>query len=212
VVTVSGWAIDNTSVIGTAIGSVVVKVDGVVSGTATYGVARPDVCAAYPGRVGCPNVGYTYALNTATLTPGIHTITVVATDTDTSPDAGSASVTVTVNGIPPSVVIDSLAAGAAVSGVVTVSGWAIDNTSVIGTAIGSVVVKVDGVVSGTATYGVARPDVCAVYPGRVGCPNVGYSYSLNTSSLTSGMHTITVVATDTDTIPDSGSASVTVVK
>ena len=69
--TVSGWAVDNASAVGTAISSVQVKVDGSVVGTATYGISRPDVCAVYPGRPGCPNVGYSYSLNTSTLSPGI---------------------------------------------------------------------------------------------------------------------------------------------
>jgi hypothetical protein len=99
-----------------------------------------------------------------------------------------------------------------VSGTVTVVGWAIDNTSAVGTAISSVQVKVDGSVVGTATYGVSRPDVCADYPGRPGCPNVGYSFLLDTSTLSTGIHTVTVTATDSDTIPDSGSASVTITK
>ena len=63
-------------------------------GAATYGINRPDVCAAYPGRPGCPNVGYTYSLNTATLTAGSHTITVTATDSAATPDTGSATITV----------------------------------------------------------------------------------------------------------------------
>jgi hypothetical protein len=63
---------------------------------------------------------------------------------------------------------------------------------------------------GSATYGSSRPDVCAVYPGRPGCPNVGYSYSLDTSSLIPGSHTIAVTATDSDSTPDSGSYSVSV--
>ena len=85
------------------------------------------------------------------------------------------------------------------NGVVTISGWALDNTSYVGSAIGSVVVKVDGAVVGNASYGVSRPDVCAAYPGRANCPNVGYSYQLNTNGLATGSHTITVSATDTDT-------------
>jgi hypothetical protein len=111
----------------------------------------------------------------------------------------------------PSVVIESPRSGAVLSsGTITLSGWAIDNTNTVGTAISAVQVNVDGVPSGTATYGGARPDVCAVYAGRAGCPNVGYSYSLDTSKLTSGSHTLTVTATDTDSIPQVGSASLTV--
>jgi len=209
-VTVSGWAVDNASVVGTAISSVQVKVDGSVVGTATYGISRSDVCAVYPGRPGCPNVGYSFSLNTSTLSAGSHTITVTATDSDGTPDSGSSSVTVNVQAPLPTVYIDAPAQGSAVSGTVTVSGWAVDNASVVGTAISSVQVKVDGSVVGTATYGSSRPDVCAVYPGRVGCPNVGFSYSLDTSSLSPGSHTITVTATDGDGVPDSGSASVSV--
>jgi hypothetical protein len=212
IVAITGWAVDNAAAVGIAIRSVQVKVDGTVVGTATYGLSRPDVCATYPGRPGCPNVGYSFSLNTSTLSVGTHTITVTATDSDGTPDSGSKSVTVTVQATPPTVWIDAPAARSTVSGTVTVVGWAIDNTSAVGTAISSVQVKVDGTVVGTATYGLNRADVCAVYPGRPGCPNVGYSFSLNTSTLSTGAHTITVTATDSDGTPDSGSASVNVTK
>src|SRR5579862_7807255 len=111
---------------------------------------------------------------------------------------------------PPSIYIDSIATGTAVpgSGTTTVAGWAIDNTTSIGTGIGSVQILVDGVVIGTASYGTNRPDVCAVYPGRSGCPNVGFTYQLNTGSLSRGTHTITALATDTDSAPDSSSYSI----
>src|SRR5207253_2329701 len=152
------------------------------------------------------------SLNASSLSPGSHTITVTATDSDGTPDSGSSSVTVTVQAPAPTVYIDAPAAGSTVSGTVTVVGWAIDNSSAVGTAISSVQVKVDGTIVGAATYGLSRPDVCAVYPGRPGCPNVGYSFSLDTSTLTVGSHTITVTATDSDTSRDSGSASVKVTK
>jgi hypothetical protein len=211
-VRVAGWAIDNSSTVGTAISSVQVKADGVVVGTATYGVSRPDVCVVYPGRPGCPNVGYSFSLNTSALSTGSHTITVTATDSDTTPDSGSSSVTVNVQATPPTVWIDTPTAGATVSGIVGITGWAVDNAAAVGTAISNVQVKVDGTVVRTATYGLSRPDVCAVYPGRPGCPNVGYSFSLNTSTLSVGSHTITVMATDSDATPDSGSASISVTR
>src|ERR1022692_2254566 len=80
---------------------------------------------------------------------------------------------------PPSVHIDIPAPGAVLSGTVAMAGWAIDNTtSAAGTAISSVQIYVDGVLAGTATYGVYRGDVCAAYPGRAGCPNVGFNFNL----------------------------------
>jgi Bacterial Ig domain len=208
--TVVGWATDNSSAVGTAINSVQVRVDGTVVGTASYGLSRPDVCAVLAGRPGCPNVGYSYSLNTSALSVGTHTITVTATDSDVTPDAGSSSVTVNVQNPPPTVDIDTPTPGSTVSGTVAVSGWALDNSSIVGTAISSVQVKVDGTIVGTATYGFSRPDVCAVLAGRPGCPNVGYSFSLNTSALSVGTHTITVTATDSDTTPDTGAASVSI--
>src|ERR1035438_1682597 len=77
----------------------------------------------------------------------------------------------------PYVNIDNPAPNAAVSGTVSMIGWTLDNTSVIGTAInpGSLVVSLDGVLVGTATYGMYRSDVCAAFPGRPGCPNVGFT-------------------------------------
>jgi len=94
---------------------------------------------------------------------------------------------------------------------VTISGWAIDNALTVGTAISGVQVLVDGIAVGTATT-TSRPDVCAVFPGRPGCPNVGFSYSLNTATLTAGSHTITVTATDSANPPDTGSTTITVQK
>ena len=144
------------------------------------------------------------------LAAGTHTITVLATDSDATPDTGSASVMVSVPGALPTVVIDTPAAGTVLSGTVTVTGWALDSTVSVGAPIGSVVVKVDGNVVGNATYGVSRVDVCTAYPGRAGCPNVGYIYALDTTGLTPGPHTLTVVATGTDSSADTGTNSVAV--
>jgi hypothetical protein len=99
-----------------------------------------------------------------------------------------------------------------VSGAVTISGWAIDSIAKAGGAIGNVQVLVDYQVVGSATYGVPRTDVCAVYTGRPGCPNVGFTDQLYTTSWTSGNHTITVLATGPGAVNDVGSASVVVKK
>src|SRR5207237_1173513 len=136
-------------------------------------------------RPGCPNVGFSFALNTAALSSGANTISVWTTDTDATPETGSDSVTVTVLG-PPTVHIENPVPGSTVSGTITVAGWAVNNSAGVGTPIGSVQVKVDGVVAGNATYGLSRPDVCGAYPGRPGCPNVGFSFALNTAALSYG--------------------------
>ena len=209
-ITVSGWALDNSAMVGTAIGSVKVKVDTAAPVTAAYGVSRPDVCGVWPGRPGCPNVGYSLAINTQALSAGQHTITVTAVDSDGYTDLGSATVTVRVNNATPTVWIDTPAANSTVSGMVTVSGWALDNAAVVGTALGSVKVLVDGTVVGNATYGTNRADVCGVFPGRPGCPNVGYTFALNTAGWSAGPHVITVSATDSDGTGEVGLASVTV--
>jgi hypothetical protein len=109
----------------------------------------------------------------------------------------------------PTVAIDTPATLSIItSGSVLVSGWALESTTGIGTAISIVQVSVDGVLVGTATYGSSRPDVCTAYPARPGCPNVGYSFLLNTSNLSTGVHTITVSATDSGAVPGVGSNSV----
>ena len=209
-VVVSGWAIDNATAVGSAIGNVQVFVDGNSAGSATYGISRPDVCTVYAGRPGCPNVGFSYQLNTTALSPGQHTISVSATDTDGTPDTGTANVTVTVTAVPPTVHIDAPVGGSVLSGTATISGWALDNSVVVGTAISSVQVKVDGISVGNATYGASRPDVCSAYPGRSGCPNVGFAFPLSLSGLSPGSHTISVSATDTDGTPDVGSDNVSI--
>jgi N-acetylmuramoyl-L-alanine amidase len=137
---------------------------------------------------------------------------VSGTDSDAVPETSSPSITVTVANPPPSVEIDLPQPGTIVSGTVTMSGWALDNTTTVGPGVASVIVKVDGTQVGTATYGTLRGDVCVVYPGRVGCPNVGYVYALDTSKLTAGPHTLTVVATSAVNSADTGTYSVTVTK
>lgn len=107
----------------------------------------------------------------------------------------------------PYVWIDSPIAGPA-SGTISVAGWAIDNTTSVGELVTSVIVQVDGHAASANVYGLLRVDVCNVFPGRAGCPNVGYSFSLDSSTLSSGLHTITVVATDAAN--ETGSASVTI--
>ena len=64
--------------------------------------------------------------------------------------------------------------------------------------IASVGVSIDGVSYGNASYGASRTDVCNTYPGRPGCPNVGWSPGVNLNSIPAGNHTLTIIATAAD--------------
>jgi Big-like domain-containing protein len=98
--------------------------------------------------------------------------------------------------LPPTGSTDTPSSGATVSGLISVSGWALDNVSV-----SKVEVLVDRSVDGVATYGSPRPDVAGTFPHAP--PNIGFSYSLDTTKYPDGQHTINVRTTD-----NSGNAAV----
>jgi hypothetical protein len=129
--------------------------------------------------------------------------------TATSPGLTSAtSNTFSILNLSPSVVIDTPASSAVLnSGNVALTGWAIDNISQPLGSVASVKVLVDGTFAGTAAYGTSRQDVCTAYPGRAGCPNVGYTFALN---LPVGTHTVMVSASDNNSTPNIGTSSITV--
>ncbi len=188
-----GWAIDDL----TAIGSLSFAVDGVPYTSGSYGVYRQDVCDAFPGRSGCPNVGWTLNLDTRQLADGAHTLAITA-----HPVGGqsyTATATFQVANLataanPVRIDIDSPAAsGPALGGVAAIAGWALSDNA----TISSVQILVDGIPYGTAIYGSSRGDVCAAHPASPDCPNVGWTASLDTSGLTSGVHTLSITATST---------------
>ena len=189
---VYGWTITNDS---SAVQSVQVSVDGVPNGVATFGVSRPDVCAAYPGRTGCPNVGWSYSLDTTRLSNGQHTLEVTTTTTAGKRATRGAPFSVSNSSATESVAIDAPGdLSVPYSGIVKAAGWAVKT----GQAIVSVSASVDGVPNGTAVYGALRPDVCAILPGRPGCPNVGWTYLFDTQWMVEGAHTFSVIATAAD--------------
>lgn len=200
---VGGWAVDDYA----SISEVDVLVDGVQLGTATYGGLRTDVCTAYPGRPGCPQVGWSYLLDTTQLTNGAHTLGITAKTTTGGATTQTAPFSVSNTSAITHLTIDRPSAkDGAYEGIAFFTGWALDDSS----AIAKVSVTVDGVSYGNATYGVNRSDVCAAYPGRSGCPNVGWTSLLDTTQLSNGSHLLGVVATTTDGRSSTASASFTV--
>jgi sugar lactone lactonase YvrE len=190
-VTISGWAVDAVSGIST----VQILIDGVPAGSIQPAMPRPDVCAAFPGTVNCPNVGWRYALDTTTLTDGPHMLEIVATSAQGRrmirsvpffcSNAASRAAHSALG------VIDYPAEASVVSGKVTVAGWAVDAAQ----HVTSIAVAVDGVSLGTAQYGRSRPDVCATFSNALDCPGVGWTYSLDSALLANGPHTLQVLAT-----------------
>jgi uncharacterized protein (TIGR03437 family) len=188
VIPVQGWSVDaNAPITG-----VKILVDGNSFGTVTYGGSRPDVCALYPGSINCPNVGWTGSLDTTSLPNGAHSFQATATDANGVSYTSSSAFTVANDTAdnPTHAYIDVPGSGYTYHGALTFSGWAINDSA----AISSVQVYVDGALRGPATYGGSRTDVCAAYPGRAGCPNVGWSYFLDTSALADGTHSFSISA------------------
>lgn len=187
----SGWAVNDNS----AVSSVSVTIDGVPYGSATYPspTPRPDVCAIHPDA-GCPNVGWTYGLDTTQLTDGLHTLGITENDADGTFHTISEPFTVA-NYTPVNPLRIQIDAPGNTSyplfGTNVFGGWAIDSN----VAISSIAVAVDGVAIGNATYGVTRNDVCAAFGGEPGCPNVGWDFIFNTSLIPNGTHTLDITAT-----------------
>ncbi len=76
-----GWATDTAG-----IASITFTVDGMgslpVTTPYTYGLNRPDVCAAYPGNPACPYVGWGVVFDSTQMANGAHTLRATATDHD----------------------------------------------------------------------------------------------------------------------------------
>jgi hypothetical protein len=104
----------------------------------------------------------------------------------------------------PSVWMDHPVMDQSVSDRLYIWGWAIDNETQAEGSITSRKVYLDNQYIGDAnTY--SRPDVCAVWPGRSGCPNVGYEFNFDTKDFSNGVHTLKVVVTDSDSPAKSSS-------
>ena len=206
-----GWALDTLS----AVTQVAVTIDGVSYGSAIYGGTRSDVCNAFPGEAGCPNVGWNFAVDTTQLAEGTHTVAV--TPMTAGGQSATKNGTFTVTNTPGNVLtvsIDSPATqSAALSGSVNFGGWAIA-TSV---PVSNIAVTIDGISYGSAAYGGNRQDVCNAYPGRPSCPNVGWNFGLDTTQLINGLHVLGLtvyagagqhtISTRTFTVSNSPSAS-----
>jgi hypothetical protein len=80
------------------------------------------------------------------------------------------------------------------SGRTEFAGWAINNDYTINT----VTTLIDRARFGTTDRTVARQDVCDIFPNAPSCPNVGWSFPIDTTLLANGVHKLEVVATSSN--------------
>lgn len=164
-VTVSGWA---TSASG--VRQVTMSVDGGPPTLLSYGIARPDVCAVWPGDPACPGVGWSGTFESTALAAGVHSLAVVATDLGGQTSQALRTVLVAASGTP-SVAIASPLAGSLVNGVRTIA-------ATVGGDVGRVEFLVDGAVIGADT-------------------SAPYQVNWSTASFADGAHTVTARALGT---------------
>jgi len=170
---------------------------GTVLGTATYGDARDDVARACGGDR-FTDSGWRYTWDTGALSPGEHKLYAVMRSVS---GLTSQSIT-TIKRMPaypddPIGGIESPVAGSAVAGVVSLDGWAVDRNSTTGTGVDAVRLYLDGTPAtgtllGEAAYGDPYPGVGRHF-GETRFTNSGWHFSLDTSAVAAGSHTLSVV-------------------
>jgi hypothetical protein len=187
----SGWALDDNG----PIDRVDISIDGKIVGSANVGMSRPDVCAVYPNRPICPYVGWQFSPNSFLLTNGTHTLTVTAVSLINSEATASTTFNIehTDNNSATHIAIEAPASGGlALSGQTTFSGYALNQNNYLN----GVTISVDDLPIKNFAFRqlTERTDVCATYPDAQSCPDVGWSVSFDTRSLTDGVHTLQVSA------------------
>jgi hypothetical protein len=188
--TFSGWAADKED--GSPVASVQIFVDGVNRGNATLNITRTDVSTAL-GDARYSHSGWTFTYNVGALATGAHSAVAKAFDSAGAMTQLSNTVNFTVApNSAPFGFLENGPASVSKSSVATFSGWAGDKED--GAPIQRVEIRVDGVAAGNATLGIPRADVSAALGSRY--LNSGWQFALNTSNLTVGTHSITVVGFD----------------
>ena len=173
-IAVAGWALDGDAISGSGIDAVHVwaypssGAPPIFGGAATLGYSRPDVAAAFGAQFASSG----YALAVQNLPPARYTLIVYARQASSGTFAEERAVSVTVAAPMPHMFIDLPAANATLQGSVRVAGWALETGATTGTGVDAVHVWAypssggAPILVGVAFYGVARPDVGAVFGAR----------------------------------------------
>lgn len=191
---INGWALNVSG-----LNQVEIYVDNTKIGNANIGIARPDVAKAFPDYNQI-NSGFSYTLDSSKLTAGNHKITIKATGNDGT----SSSQNVTIYRPAAITDIDFPQNNIILKGNSTnITGWALNPSGVK-----QVNILVDNKQAATAVLGDFRPDVAKVYP-LYNNTKSGYHYTLDTSSIGGGKHTITVQALGNDGSTQSSNIAIT---
>ncbi len=181
--------------------SVDTLIDGISFGPTTYNIARADICGTLaPVPMNCPAIGFQLVINTRTGTPplqdGDHTLQIrVRDETGRLTILPDSKVSFKLkNGTVdfPKGALTSHKAGDTLTGTVQLAGYAYSQTG----TIRNVVVIYDNQFADLARYGTPAAEVCAALPGVAACPNIGWTFDLDTSRLSNGNHKIAVQITD----------------
>jgi len=164
-----------------------------------YDTDRDPAAGLTTIATGVPIQNGAYVWNASTVPQGTYYIFAVASDgrnTTSTYSSGPVRVSGFVGGVSnPAMAIGTPANGSAGSGRVTVSGWAVDLGASSGSGVDAVVAYADPgtpqqTFLGGAAYGIARPDVAALF----GAQFANSGFNLDVGSLASGTHTIGVYA------------------
>jgi hypothetical protein len=205
----TGWAVDNSGIVGVDIYRSPVPGEGagpnglLYLGTATQVEgARPDVASAFPLYPGVSRAGWGFMVLSNFLPNGgngrftLHAVarsssgeaTVIASKTIVATNATS---------LLPFGTIDTPGQGATVSGTVLNFGWALTPQPKSIPFDGSTIdVYIDGEMVGHPTYNQFRPDIATLFPGYANSSGaVGY-FQFDSTMLSNGLHTISWVVRD----------------
>jgi hypothetical protein len=199
VLEVKGYAADLGATSGTGVDYVTitaVPTNGapIDLGTVTSFSPRSELT----GTLGAQFVNSGFSVTKSGLPSGSYTIRVVPHSTVTNSVGAAATASITVNASLPLMSIDSPGSGAAITGRITVQGWALDRFSDSGAGINAVHIWAFPAGGGAArffdvaTIGLSRPDVGSAF-GDTKFNNSGYSA---TGSLPPGSYTLIAYAND----------------
>lgn len=215
---VSGYALDVGVEVGDqGVGYVELLIDGAIYAnsvtschhdpvtgglTDCYGLRRLDVARFYPNLSDAPLSGFRFVLDVGALIglginqPGRHVLLIRAGDiAGQVADIAEIPVFFSCDDFVPNDGafgrVNRPRNGLIYNGTVEANGWALDWEGV-----NRVIVYVDGFQQGDAVYGLSRPQVSMQYPGYPDSAAPGWTFALDTTTLSNAHHQMQVVVRD----------------